>query len=195
MTDDLVELFRRSIDDFEARLGAVRPDQWTAPTPCDDWDVRALVNHVTGEQLWAPHLVAGETPEQVGDRYDGDVLGDDPLVTWREAAPASVEAFAAPDALERTVHLSYGDESCREYLTQMLTDAAVHGWDLARATGGDETIDPEAVDLLLAHWTEREDMVRGSGIFGDAVPVANDADAQIRLLALLGRRASAASAP
>lgn len=186
---DLVELFSRSIDRYTSLVEGVAADQWSAPTPCEGWDVRTLVNHVTGEQLWAPHLVAGETIEQVGDRYDGDVLGDDPATTWRSAAPPSASAFATPGALDRTVHLSYGDESCREYLVQMLTDTSVHGWDLARATGGDEAIDPEAASLLLDHWTEREAMVRGSGVFGDAVAVEEGADVQTRLLALLGRHA------
>lgn len=187
--NDLVSLFRSAVERFGERVAAVGPDQWSTATPCGEWDVRALVNHVAGEQLWAPHLVAGETIEQVGDRYDGDVLGDDPLWTWQQAAPASVEAFAAPGALDRTVHLSYGDESCREYLVQMLTDAEVHGWDLARATGQDPSLQPEAAALLLEHWTEREAMVRGSGLFGDAVPVPDDADDSTKLLALLGRRA------
>jgi uncharacterized protein (TIGR03086 family) len=71
----------------------------------------------------------------------------------------------------------------------MLTDATVHGWDLARATGGDETIDPETAALLLDHWTAHEDLVRASGMFGDDVPVAPDSDVQTRLLGLLGRRA------
>ena len=185
---DLVALFRRSIDAFTARVEAVRSDQWEAPTPCADWDVRELVNHVAGEQLWAPHLVAGETIAEVGDRYDGDVLGDDPVAAWRAAVPGAVEAFAAPGALDGTVHLSYGDEAAREYLVQMLTDAAVHGWDLGRAIGGDEGIDPEAAELLLDHWSARQEMVRGSGMFGDdAVEVPSDASAADRLLGLLGR--------
>ena len=185
---DLVELFTRSTGRFTDRIRGIDAAAWTSPTPCDDWDVRALVNHLTGEQLWAPHLVAGETIADVGDRYDGDVLGDDPAATWRAAAPSSVAAFAQPGALDGTVHLSYGDESCREYLTQMLTDAAVHGWDIARATGQDERIDPAAATLLLAHWREREELVRGSGIFGDAVDVPDDAGDDVKLLGLLGRR-------
>lgn len=184
----LVDLFRRSIERCTTLIDAIRPAQWMSPTPCAEWDVRQLVNHLTGEQLWAPHLVAGETIEEVGDRYDGDILGDDPAATWRRAAPASVAAFADPGALDRTVHLSYGDEPCREYLTQMLTDAAVHGWDIARATGGDERIDPAATSLLLVHWRAREAMVRGSGIFGAAVAVPDGADDQAKLLAFLGRQ-------
>ncbi len=186
---DLVPLFTRAIDRCTPLVEGVGADQWSAPTPCADWDVRALLNHLAGEQLWAPHLVAGETIAEVGDRYDGDVLGDDPVATWRAATGPSVAAFAAEGALDRTVHLSYGDESCREYLTQMLTDAAVHGWDLATATGQDHEIDDETASFLLAHWTERADMVRGSGVFGDAVDVPADADPATRLLGLLGRRA------
>jgi uncharacterized protein (TIGR03086 family) len=185
---DLVELFRRSTAHFGALVSSVPDRAWHDPTPCRDWDVRALVNHVVGEQLWAPHLVAGETIEQVGDRYDGDVLGTDPAAAWAEAVGPSVAAFAEPGAVERTVHLSYGDESCREYLTQMVTDAAVHGWDLATAVGGDTTIDADTVEALWAAWSPREELIRASGVFGESVEVADDAPLQTRLLALLGRR-------
>lgn len=186
--DDLVALFARSTDRCSTLIESIRPDQWSNPTPCTGWDLRALVNHLTAEQLWAPHLLAGETIEQVGDRYDGDVLGDDPAATWRQAVAGSVAAFAEPGALDRTVHLSYGDESAREYLLQMLTDAAVHGWDVARAIGAGDEIDPEVATLLLRTWQERRELVRASGVFGDEVEVPAGADDQTRLLALLGRR-------
>lgn len=185
---DLVAMFRRSTDRFGARVRAVAGDQWSAPTPCDEWDVRALVDHVATEQLWAPHLLRGETLDQVGDRYDGDVLGDDPVAAWEAAVASSVAAFSAPGAIDGTVHLSYGDEAAREYTLQMLTDAAVHGWDLARAIGADEAIDDDVAEHLLAAWTERAAMVRASGVFADPVDVPADADAAHRLLALLGRR-------
>ena len=57
----------------------VGEDQWGAPTPCADWDVRELVNHVAGEDLWTAPLLEGSTIEEVGDRFDGDLLGDDPI--------------------------------------------------------------------------------------------------------------------
>jgi uncharacterized protein (TIGR03086 family) len=87
------------------------------------------------------------------------------------------------------VHLSYGDEAAGEYLTQLVTDLAIHGWDLSRAIGADETIDPELVGFIWQAWKDREEMIRGSGMFGDKVEVAADADPQTRLLALMGRRA------
>ena len=184
---DLVELFRRSIDTFTSRVEAVGPDQWHDPTPCDEWDVRALVNHVTGEQLWAPHLVAGETIEQVGDRYDGDVLESDPAALVRDASQRSSAAFAGAD-LDAIVHLSFGDVPCREYLLQMLTDAEVHGWDLAVATGQDTAVDPEVAAALLPSLAEQEELIRGSGVFGEAQPVGADADDATRVLAMLGRQ-------
>jgi uncharacterized protein (TIGR03086 family) len=183
---DLVELFSRSIDRFVDRVSQVDAGQWPLPTPCSEWDVQALVNHIAYEQLWAPHLVAGETIEQVGDRYDGDVLGSEPLATLRQAAERSVAAFAAAD-LDADVHLSYADVPCREYLTQMLTDAEVHGWDLATATGQPRALDPEVVAVLLPVVEEQEAMLRESGLFGEAVPIPDDAEQETKLLAVLGR--------
>jgi uncharacterized protein (TIGR03086 family) len=185
---DLVELFSRSTGRFTERVHGIDDAQWGGATPCADWDVRALVNHVTYEQLWAPHLVAGETIAEVGDRYDGDVLGDDPATAWRDAVAGSVSAFAGAD-LDAVVHLSYADVPCREYLTQMLTDAEIHGWDLATATGQDATLDPDIAELLWQEWSAQEELVRGSGMFGNQVPVGDDADTPTKLLALLGRRA------
>ena len=184
---DLVALFTRSMERFVDRVSQVDAGQWSMPTPCTDWDVRVLVNHVTYEQLWAPHLLAGETVAQVGDRYDGDVLGAEPLATTRTATAASVAAFAATD-LDAIVHLSYADVPCREYIGQMLTDAEVHGWDLATATGQDRTLDDEVVAAVLPVWREQEALIRASGMFGEAQAVPDDADDATRLLALLGRR-------
>jgi uncharacterized protein (TIGR03086 family) len=185
---DLVSLFTRSMDRFVDRVSQIDTGQWSLPTPCTDWDVRSLVNHIAYEQRWAPHLVAGETVEQIGDRYDGDILGSEPLATLREATSSSTAAFAGAD-LDRTVHLSFADVPCREYLAQMLTDAEVHGWDLATATGQDRSLDPEVVAAVLPIALEQEVMIRASGVFGDAVAVADGADDETRLLGLLGRRA------
>jgi catechol 2,3-dioxygenase len=74
------------------------------------------------------------------------------------------------------------------FASMRILDVFVHGWDLASATGQDTTLDPELVDLLYAEWRPREQMVRASGQFGQAVDVPDDASAQARLMALLGRR-------
>ncbi|MET9568940.1 maleylpyruvate isomerase N-terminal domain-containing protein [Streptomyces virginiae] len=86
-------LFRKGAGQVGAPLRravrAVKGDRWDAPTPCTEWTVRDLVNHVTGEQLLIPPLIAGgRTLEELGDAFPGDVPGDDPVAAW-DARPAA----------------------------------------------------------------------------------------------------------
>ena len=189
MAEDVVELYRRSQAEFGKRVHAVRPDQWGCPTPCADWEVRTLVNHLVVEQLWVPPLVTdGQTVAGVGSRLDGDQLGADPVAVWDAAAAAALAAFEAPGALERTVHLSYGDRPAVEYAREMVFDLVVHAWDLARAIEGDEKIDPELVDAVYARVEPDLGSLAASGLFDPPVPVSPDADEQTRLIAATGRK-------
>ncbi|WP_344327120.1 TIGR03086 family metal-binding protein [Kitasatospora putterlickiae] len=172
---------------FTERVRLVTPDQWDAPTPCADWSVRELVNHLTGEQLWVPELLMGATLSEVGARFDGDVLGDDPVGAWTAAADAAREAFAVPGATALTVHLSFGDVSGQYYLDQLTADAVVHTWDLAEGTGRLTRLPEDLVDFALAEYTGYGDL-SGSGLFDPPLPVADDAGPQTRMLALTGRR-------
>jgi uncharacterized protein (TIGR03086 family) len=187
MADDVLTLFNRALADFAAKVDAIRPDQWSLPTPCTEWDVRALVNHLTYEQSWAVPLLAGRSLAEVGDRYDGDLLGADPVGSWTAAAAASAAAFNAPGALARTVQLSYGDTPASSYCGEMTLDLAVHGWDLARAIGADETMDPEIVTLCTVHLEPIVDQWQGAGIFADRIDQPGT-DPQTRLLGMTGRK-------
>jgi uncharacterized protein (TIGR03086 family) len=186
---DTVNLFQRALDGFDQRVAAVADGQWQAPTPCSEWDVRTLVGHVTSEQLWAPSMLAGRTMAEIGDRFDGDVLGDDPQASWRKAAAGAKEAAESPGALDGAVHVSYGDVPAERYLTEMTLDAVVHAWDLARAIGADERLDPQLVELALSMVEPNLEFLAASGLFGAPLEVPSGADPQTRLLALLGRRA------
>jgi uncharacterized protein (TIGR03086 family) len=139
------------------------------------------------EQLWAPELLAGCTIEQVGDRFDGDQLGADPLHSWVMAAAAAREAWIAPGALKRQVYLSVGLRPAAEYCWEMTQDLTVHAWDLARAIGADDRLDPDLAETVLAYAQQHAKLWQGSGLFDPPVPVPDDADAQTRLVALLGR--------
>lgn len=186
---DLKELYARAVDEFGARVAQVKSDQWHDPTPCTDWDVHALVNHVVNEARWVSPLLAGKTLEEVGDSLDGDLLGDDPNGAWERARDEQLKAVAGADSLQRPVHVSWGQIPAGEYMDQVLMDHLIHGWDLARAVGADERLDPELVEHCYAKAKPQEEMIRGSGVYGDSVSVADDADTQTKLLALLGRRA------
>jgi uncharacterized protein (TIGR03086 family) len=187
-TPDLVALHRRALDGFGRRVHAVVEDGWHQPTPCPDWDVAELVNHVVGENRWAPSLLGGGTIADVGDSFDGDLLAGAPHDAWDRSA-AEVADAAAATSLDVTVHLSFGDVPAEEYLWQLTADLLVHGWDLARATGQDESLDADVVDAVADWFTQREDLYRGAGVIGPAMP-AVDQGAGNRLLATFGRDAS-----
>jgi uncharacterized protein (TIGR03086 family) len=183
---DAVELYRRTTAEWILRVNGVAVDQWTARTPCSEWDARSLVNHVVGEQRWLPPLMAGSTIEEVGDRFDGDLLGDDPVAA-AEAAATEADA-AVPDAVaeQRIVHLSFGDLPAEEYTRQVAADQLIHAWDLAAATDGNRHLDPEAVATVAEWFTSNEEMYRSAGAVGARPDVPTD-DAQSALLAAFGR--------
>ena len=91
---DLATLHARTVAEFVARVEAVPEDAWDSATPCTEWDVRALVNHVVGEDRWTPPLLEGATIAEVGDRFDGDLLGADPVAAARAAAAEAVASVA-----------------------------------------------------------------------------------------------------
>ena len=107
-----VDLYTRCDAAFRARLDAV-DERWAAPTALPGWDVRALVHHIVVEERWAPTIFAGMSIEEVGDIFEGDQLVPDPLTAARDASGAALDAVREEGALERTVHLSFGDDARR----------------------------------------------------------------------------------
>jgi uncharacterized protein (TIGR03086 family) len=186
---DLIALFQRAAEGFGTHVRAIADGQWHDPTPCTDWDVRVLVNHVTVEQLWVPPLVQGSSVADVGDRFDGDQMGDDPVATWNAALRASSDAFGAAGALDGKVLLSSGDKAVGEYCWEMTTDALIHSWDLARGIGADEALDAELVELVYERTFPVAEHLQETGLFAPPVPVPDDAPLQTKLLAIFGRRA------
>ncbi|HEY1485410.1 MAG TPA: maleylpyruvate isomerase N-terminal domain-containing protein [Micromonosporaceae bacterium] len=110
---DAAELHRRAVGEFAERLDAVgslgSSGAWQTPTPCAGWDVRALVNHIVNEDRWTAPLLAGATIAEVGDRFDGDLLGDDPVGAFAIAGAEATDAAVNADP-SMIVHLSFGDD-------------------------------------------------------------------------------------
>ncbi|WP_410812308.1 TIGR03086 family metal-binding protein [Micromonospora sp. 067-2] len=184
---DLLEAYRRSLAEFVDRVAQVGPGQWSEPTPCPDWDVRTLVNHMVSEDRWSVPLLAGRTLDEVGSRFDGDVLGSDPATAAREAAAQAEIAAIHPGAVDRTVHLSAGDTPAEEYLRQLLAEHLVHGWDVAVAIGVDPRLDPDAVSACARWFAGRVGDYRRGGLIQPQMRVPADADEQDHLLAAFGR--------
>lgn len=186
---DLPGLHRRASDQFSTLVAAVDDGRWHDPTPCTEWDVRRLLAHNVYENLWVPPILDGRTIEEVGDRFEHDVLGDDPKGAWVGTVEPACAAVDEPGALERTVHLSFGDLPGAEYVKQRIVDLVVHGWDLARGAGLAEHLDPELVGACLG-WGEewRPLLEAASDFFDPPVQSPPDADDLTRLLNLFGRR-------
>jgi uncharacterized protein (TIGR03086 family) len=181
----LVDHHHRAARGFGNLVARIGTHQWDAPTPCSAWTVRDLVNHLTSEALWTPPLLAGRTIEEVGETFDGDVLGDDPRRAHAGAVAAAIEAVDRVE-LTRTVHLSFGEVPARVYIEQLFTDHLVHTWDLARAIGHDERLPEDLVIACLAVFEPHEDDYRAAGVIGPRVPT-DRTDPQARLLAAFGR--------
>lgn len=162
---------------------------WGRPTPCADWDLRTLLGHLTAEHLWAPRLLAGESLADVGDDYDGDVLGGNPPAAWEQAITRSLRAWAQVDDESVQVQMSFGPATRHEYAQQMVVDLVVHGWDLARAARVPYRPAQAAVQEALAYERPRLGSGEGwPGIFGRAVPVPEGStDPLDEVLALTGR--------
>ncbi len=170
----------------EAILG-IKHDQWEEQSDCPEWSVRVLVNHIVSENLWVSELVEGKTIEEVGTKFDGDVLGKYPLEAFEKSQRAADEAFGKPGALQRIVHLSYGDLPAETYATHRLVDLVIHGWDILKSTGQPDELDPELVEAVVEIVEPHKDEFSGSGYFGTAVDIPEDAPLQTRLLGWLGR--------
>jgi uncharacterized protein (TIGR03086 family) len=185
---DLPEAHAGALDSARKSVAGVGEDQWQAPSDCDGWTVRDLVNHIVTGNYWAAELGSGFSIEAVGDRLDGDVLGTDPLRAYDDSALVAAAVFRAPGAMEAPCAVSYGPVPGAVYCGHRFLDVLVHGWDVATSTGQDTTLDPGLVEACFEVLEPQMDMLLGSGLFGTVRQVPDDADRQTQLLAVLGRR-------
>ena len=184
---DILSAHRSALRQFDTRVHLVADQQWGNSTPDTEWTVRDLVAHLVHEQLWVPPLMAGRTIGEVGDAFDGDVLGENPKGAWSAAAAAARAAFDKPGALDRQVHLSFGVVGVPVYLRQLTLDLTVHAWDLARAIGADDEMPNDLVTAVLDDARQSAPQWQDSGLFAPSIPVLGCTDDLTELLALLGR--------
>jgi uncharacterized protein (TIGR03086 family) len=178
----IADRYRTLASQFEARVAAVRPEDWSNPSPCDGWTARDVVAHVI--DVHAMML----RPLSIG-RRDAPTPGDDPLGAFR-AARADVQRVLDDPALADTEYDGmFGRTRVADTVDRFLGfDLVVHGWDLATATGQDPTMPADDVDRLLAFVEQvGTATMRENGVTGPEVEVPADASAQDRLLGLLGR--------
>jgi uncharacterized protein (TIGR03086 family) len=184
---DLTALLDESIASTGKIVAGVRPDQLDDSTPCSEWDVRAVLNHVIGVATVFSHVGEGkpiDRPDPKTDYFDGEAYA----AAYDSATAAMLAAWRKPGMLDATITLPFGDVPGSVGASINFIDVLVHGWDLARATGQDARLDPDlAQPALELSRGIMNDQLRQSGAFGPEVPVAADAPAGDRLVAFLGR--------
>jgi uncharacterized protein (TIGR03086 family) len=185
---DAFETLDRSRVEFRRVLAGVGGEQWGLGTPCEEWDVRELVNHVLGGNRRYEMLLHGAAAADLLATRSQDHIGSDALASFDTTAAEVMAAFEEPDAIERTVHHPAGDRSGLDLLWLRVAEWTIHGWDLARAIGGDERLDPELVDTLLARLTEHGTGLESGGYYADAGTTDVKASPQTRLVVLAGRQ-------
>lgn len=149
-----MEMFTLACTGFERILRSVRDEQWTWPTPCAEWHVRQLVNHMTRGNLNYAGLARGGSAAEFVALRDVDALGDDPVGAFVASARECARAFAEPGVPQRTVDYALGRITGRQALALRTADSAIHTWDLARAVGADERLDERLVTWLDDNLTE-----------------------------------------
>lgn len=177
------------MDGFSDRVSLLSAEDYSRPTPCTEWDIRRLLGHNVHENLWVPPIMEGMTIEEVGDRFEHGILGDDPTGAWAATVEPACEAVEAAGRLDQMVHLSFGDVRGDDYVQQRIVDLVVHTWDLSRGSGADVILESELVERCLA-WGEswKPMLAHATDWFDPPIDPSPDADPQIRLLNLFGRQ-------
>jgi len=154
---------------------------WDAPSPVEGWTARDIVGHLT---QWLPSFLAAGAGIELARG-----AGDDPVVLWTghaDAVQALLDDPATSGRMLTNPHI--GELPLDLAIDRFYTaDVFMHTWDLARATGQNDQLDPQFCAELLAGMEPIEDMIRSSGQYGARVPVPDDADAQTSMLGFIGR--------
>jgi uncharacterized protein (TIGR03086 family) len=181
--NEITERYDRITRAFTDRVRAVPADAWDNPSPCEGWTARDIVGHLTE---WIPGYFGGHGIEFP----DHPSVQEDPVAAWESVQSTVAQLLADPGRAGQTVETPFSSQSLAETVDMIVTgDVFTHTWDLARATGQDETLDADQVQRMLGSITAMPDeMLRADGMFGPRVPVSDDADDQTKLLAFLGRQ-------
>ena len=187
---DVVATFERVLDQTNDVVDRVQPEQLGNPTLCTEWDVRAVINHITGgATMFAECVEQGSVPDaRLGELMAGDNLGDDFKGRYRAATDRARATFAAPGALDKMVKLPFGEMPAGVALNIAIMDVMTHAVDIAKATG--QSIDDEEIlttALDVGHQLITDDL-RKPGIFDAEQPADPNASAADKLLAFAGRK-------
>jgi uncharacterized protein (TIGR03086 family) len=182
--NEIAERYRNVADGMTKTVRAVPPDAWDNAAPCEGWVARDIVRHMVE---WIPGFLRSGSDV---DLPEGPSVDDDPVAAWQILTDGIQRVLEDPQsAHSQFEHPRAGRHSVEDAIaTFFLGDVLIHTWDLARATGVDETLDAEEVHRMFEGIEPYDEMLRASGQYGPRVEVPNDADEQTKLIAFMGRQ-------
>ena len=183
---DQIEAFERAIDQTGEIVAGVTPDQLTKPTPCADWDVRALLNHtISGVYMFDD---AAQEKEFDTSRFSKDLVGTDPADSYEQGAAKLKTTVRQSGLLDRNWTMPFGATPGQIAISIATVESVIHGWDIAKATGQQPNFDAELTEVATqAAQLFPPDIARAPGVFGPEKECAPDAPMEDRLAAFLGR--------
>jgi uncharacterized protein (TIGR03086 family) len=180
---EISDRYRKVAAEFTRRARSVADDAWDNPAPCEGWVARDVVRHMVE---WMPGFFLGGAGVEVPTIPSVD---EDPAGAWEAVDGAIQAALDDPEISAREFDMQAGRYRVDDAVATFgLGDVLVHTWDLARATGLDETLDADEVHRLFTGMEPVDELLRSSGHFGPRVDVPADADEQTKLIAFTGRR-------
>lgn len=185
----LLAVYERSLDDSGRIVRAIRSHHLGNETACAGWNVYHVLGHLIGTTL-----IYGAGGLSADEELVPAEIGSDPGWTYALAAKTALDTFSAPGAMEQTFRLPVGEVPGSVALGLAMTESAVHGWDIATASGKSGTIDADVAQALLEfHRSQAAPQWRvgPNAMFGPEVPLGADASPSDRLVAFLGRRPKA----
>jgi uncharacterized protein (TIGR03086 family) len=175
-----IELYKSAAQKTRQTLSGVKPDQKSNSTPCTDWNVQALMDHIVAGTGFVQSVLAGSEPSAPASA--------DPVAAYDAGVASVLEAASKPGLLEGNLTTPFGEMPGRAFLLSGFMDTMVHGWDLAKATNQDTVLDPSLVEVCFAAFNGQTDGLRQGGAIGPEVPVADSGSTQEKLLGILGRK-------
>jgi len=184
--DPLMRL-KAGIDQAEVVFGQIRPDQYSSPTPCPDWNVEQVMNHMVGALVMFRDVATQGSADP--SSYPSDLIGDDAARSLRQAGDAAVAGWGVPGKLEGPANMPWGEMPAAFALQLPAMDMLVHSWDLVRATGLQVDFNPELVaDNYEFVTTSMADPVMRGDDFAPPVDIEDDAPELSKVVAFLGRK-------
>jgi uncharacterized protein (TIGR03086 family) len=181
MVSDPRAIYDRVIGHFTVLVDSISNDQWSLNTPCEDWTVRDLMRHIIVRDRGIAASVGGPPASEPGP--DADLIAE-----WHACVTWWADGLADPVRSDTVWKTALGEMTFREATLRMMTgELTIHSWDLARALGVDDTLDPEAVHVTLAQMRAYGDLIRRPGAMGPEVTARDEADEQTQLIAFTGR--------